>query len=89
MKQFENKIFKQDTILLDGHEFKYCKFIDCLFIYEGWGKVGLSNCEFMNPDIKFTSQAGNTLFLLHKFYNGLPEFKYSIIHALEEGFLFD
>jgi len=72
MHQFDDKIFEDKEITVDGNEYVDCKFIDCVLSYAG-GKWGMLANDFLECTLQFDGAASRTLGFLSMLHNECPE----------------
>jgi len=65
MKVLSDRTIREQTVIIDGIEFRNCKFIGCRFSYSG-GKFGIVDCAAEGCSYNFFGAAGRTIaFLRH------------------------
>ena len=69
----ENKTFEDQTVEIDGKEFKGCVFKNCLIQFNGKAQMGLSNCQFHGCSLGMSGAAGLTVGYLKAIYHGLGD----------------
>jgi hypothetical protein len=68
--KYTNKVFKDQSVDLDGNEFDRCTFQGCEVKYYGGELPILNGCHFDNAPFVFEKGAGNTLAMLRGLYHG-------------------
>lgn len=68
--QFQDKIFSNETIELDGNEYDDCRFENCHLIYRATAPMTLANCSFFGFTFALEDAAANTLNFLTALYHG-------------------
>lgn len=77
MQRIDNKVFKNESVELDGFAFFNCTFDGTGLIFRGQTEFGFSNPIFLNQStIEFRDAAANTISALGAFYrSGVPALK--------------
>ena len=65
--------FTDEVIQLDFIRYSRCRFVNCTFVYSGYGDVNLDNCEMINVRFAFNDAAENVFRLLVSMYHGGDE----------------
>ena len=66
--RYQNRVFKNEEIFLDGHEFEDCVFRGCTIYYRGGGFSLLGHCDFTDCNFHLIGQAQNTARFLSMLY---------------------
>jgi hypothetical protein len=70
MIKHQDESFDNETIALDGEEFRSCTFHNCRFTYSGGTQPILDRCSFFRPLFEFVGAAGETLTFLRLLQHG-------------------
>jgi len=71
--EIKGKVFKNETIILDGKTFVGCTFHSCELVYQGSLVVGLVECSFHDVKWSFADAAARTINFLAELYHGAGE----------------
>ena len=58
MSQFSNCVYQGTTVVLDGSEYRQCKFLNCRVVVTR-GNFSLHDCEFDGCNFEFGGEAEN------------------------------
>jgi hypothetical protein len=70
---FEDRVFEQETVTLDGNSFIRCKFLECTLEFSAVAGVRLDDCLFRACEWSFIGAAGVMLNFLEASYRGGEE----------------
>jgi hypothetical protein len=65
--RYENRIFENETIALDGNDFIDCTFRNCRFVYGG-GDFNIERIRFDSLELTVEGAAGRTVLLLRSLW---------------------
>ena len=69
--RFEERVFQDSIIPIDGHEFYRCRFYDCRMVYSATDRTALERCIFTDCRWEFQGAALTMLlFLTHLYLPG-------------------
>lgn len=68
-----NKVFRKETIFLDGARYYKCTFIGCKMVYRGTDGFSLPNCTISGCTWHLDEPASNALVLLATLYAMGPD----------------
>lgn len=73
--KYQKQIINDQQVLLDGNEFRECKFVNCHILYAGIMPPVLINNEFDTCTFGFTGPAQNLINFMSAMYQGNPGFQ--------------
>jgi hypothetical protein len=73
MARFDNEVFENRTVLIDGNEYVGCEFTTCTIEFRATARPQLINCHFAGCRWSFNGPAADTIrFLTALYSNGDP-----------------
>lgn len=69
------------TEVIDGNEYRDCRFEKCLIVYRGGQLPVISSCHFENCTWQFQDAAERTLLFLKSIYHGMGQGGIELVEA--------
>lgn len=66
MKVMEKQTFSDETVSVDGVQFKNCTFEEVALLYGGGDLPEFVNCQFDGVSLQFSGEAANTMQFLSR-----------------------
>jgi hypothetical protein len=63
---FQNEVFREQRVVVDGHRYESCAFIYCTIVYTGGDLPAFVNCRFRQTRIRLEDRAHNTTQYLNR-----------------------
>jgi hypothetical protein len=70
MAMFEERLFENETVVIDGNEYRACKFHRCQMVYNGGEFPKLIDCNCSECAWGFDDAAGRTISFMRAMYQG-------------------
>lgn len=64
METVENQVFRDQSVEVDGKQFRKCTFRNARLSYAGGALPAFIDCKFSNVSLEFTQGAANTIAFL-------------------------
>lgn len=64
METIENQVFRDQSVEVDGKQFRKCNFRNARLSYAGGALPAFVDCKFSNVSLEFTQGAANTIAFL-------------------------
>ncbi|GBF05590.1 hypothetical protein DAERI_050099 [Deinococcus aerius] len=68
--KFQNQVFENTRVDLDGNEYRNCTFRRCTVVYSGGQVPLISGCDFNGCEFGFSDAAERTLIFMNRMYHG-------------------
>lgn len=75
----QDRHFKGEVILLDGHAYRHCTFDDCVFLIAAKLDFSMVDCKLSRSRFEMTGAAALTLSILHRLYRGFGPFGQELV----------
>ena len=70
MALHEGAAFSNETVVLDGNDYRNCTFVDCVIVFRGTAAVSLNGVTTNNCRWTFEGAAGLTVKFMTALYQG-------------------
>ncbi len=70
MAQYQGATFTNETVVLDGNDYRNCTFTDCVIVFRGTAAVSLNGVTANNCRWTFEGAAGLTVKFMTALYQG-------------------
>lgn len=83
--RYIHRVFRHETIDLDGNTFEDCKFVECKLVFRAYERVYFNRCTFTECDWTFGGPAETTFVFLRDLYHGLGYEGMNLVDAMVSG----